>query len=133
MIHEIILPIIYVLIPIGSFLVFCKIWYSHKIEVMKTQQKIKKQSETLESSLSKLIDDAPNNLKQINSEIATLREKAAREHLTPEQTKNLLARLESERSMLEYAVKYGNYAKPLIKPIDKLVSGLLAKVSNIGG
>ena len=114
-------------------MVFCKIWYSHKIEVMKTQQKIKKQSETLESSLSKLIDDAPNNLKQINSEIATLREKAAREHLTPEQTKNLLARLESERSMLEYAVKYGNYAKPLIKPIDKLVSGLLAKVSNIGG
>jgi len=77
-----------------------------------------------------MIDDAPAQLQQINSEIATLKEKAIRERLSPEQTKSLLSRLESEKTMLEYATKYGDLAKMFVKPIGGFVNKI---TSQLGG
>ena len=62
---------------------------------------------------------------KIDSELATLRAQAIKERLTPDQTKALLGRLQSERDMLAYAVKYGDMIKPFAKPIDKIASRLL--------
>ncbi len=101
-------------------------WYrirtGYKKEQMKAVGKEKKKGETFEGAIDSLLSSAPKNLKTIESEIETLKAKGA--------TPDMLKRLESERDMLTYAVKYGDLAKPLIKPFG----GLFTKILNsIGG
>ena len=77
-----------------------------------------------------MISDAPSQLKQIDSEIATLQQRAKEQNLTPEQEKQMLSRLMQERDMLSYAVKYGDIAKPFLKPIDKILNNFIGKIGN---
>jgi hypothetical protein len=94
----------------------------YKIEALKQNVKAKKKEETFEGAITGLLDSAPKNLEQIESEIATLKAKGA----TPE----MLARLESERDMLKLAVKYGHLAKPLGGTIGKLLEKLVGGIGN---
>ena len=119
---DIIIPFVWLIIPIIGLTVVYKIRTNYKIEQLKTEKKIKNKEDSFAGSINKMLDDAPKQLKQIDSEIATLEEKAKRERLSPEQTKNLLSRLKQERDMLSYAAKYGDVARPFIKPIDKIVN-----------
>ena len=122
---ETFIPFIWLIIPCVTVAVFYKIRTNYKIQQLKTEGKIKQKEETIAGSINKFLNDAPSQLKTIESEIATLQAKAIKEHLTPEQTKSLLQRLSSERDMLVYAVKYGDMAKPFVKPVDKIVNKLL--------
>ena len=117
MIHETLIPFLWLIIPLIGLLVFFRIRTNYKIEQMKVQGKQEKKEQTFEGSINKMLNDAPKQLKQIDSEIATLQEKGRREHLTEEQMKSMLGRLNSERDMLSYAVKYGDLAKPFVKPL----------------
>ncbi len=123
---------IYISIPIIGFCVWYKIRISYKISQLKQKKRIEKSEEGIEGSITKMIDNAPNQLKQIESEIATLQQKALKEGLTPEQTKSLLGRLESERDMLSYAVKYGGIAKKFAKPADVIFNKFLGGLTKGG-
>ena len=127
MIHEIIIPFIWLIIPLTFVIIVFKIRTNYKIAQMKQGIKIEKSEQSFEGSITKMINDAPKQHKQIESEIATLQEKGRREHLTEQQIKSLTQRLESEKDMLSYAIKYGNLAKPFIKPADKIINNLLGK------
>ena len=80
-----------------------------------------------------MISDAPGQLKQIDSEIATIQQKCKLENISPEQEKVLLSRLMQERDMLSYAVKYGDIAKPFLKPIDRILNNFIGKIGNWHG
>ena len=118
-------------ITLGIVSIVLIAWYkirtSYKITQAKEEGKINKKEESFEGSVLKMLKDSPSQLKQIDSEIATIEEKARRENLTPEATKNLLSRLNSERDMLSYAVKYGGFIKPFVKPADKIINNILGK------
>ena len=87
-----VLPLFYVSIPVIGLLVWYKIRSSQQIFKMKEHNKNAKKEQTVEGSIDKLIDNAPENLKQIESEIATLKSKGC----TPDQLK----RLEQEKQLL---------------------------------
>lgn len=125
---DIIVPFLWLVIPAIALLGFYRIKTSYKIALLKEDKKVKKSEESISGGISKMISEAPNQLKQINSEIATIEEKCRREGVTEQQKKELLSRLNQERDMLQYAVKYGDLAKPFLKPIDKIVSNLLGKI-----
>ena len=90
----------------------------------------KKKDSTIEGSLIKLIDSAPKQIEQLNSEIATIEEKGRREHLTPDQIKKMTERLAQERDFLAIPAKYGDVAKPFLKTIDKVASKFLGGLGN---
>lgn len=119
--------IILVIIVIGVN-VWRKSSMKYKIEFMKNQKKIEKEKETIGGALNDLISSAPEKLKQCDSELATLHQRAKEQNLTPEQEKKICQRLEQERDMLQYAVKYGDLAKPLTGTIGKLFDKVLSKV-----
>ena len=125
---DIIVPFVWLIIPIIGIIAFYKIRTNYKIAQIKNDTKIKKSEESISGGISKMIADAPGQLKQIDSEIATIQQKCKQEHIPPEKEKQLLSRLLQERDMLSYAVKYGDLAKPFLKPIDKIVNNLLSKV-----
>ncbi len=125
MIHEIIIPFVWLIIPLTAILIAFKIRTNYKIAQVKQQGKEDKKEESISGSINKFINDAPKQLKQIESEIATIQEKGRRERIPEDQIKKLTERLESEKDMLSYAVKYGGMAKPLIKPFDKIITKLL--------
>jgi len=131
--HEItintLIPFLWLVIPLIALGGFYKIRTSYKIEQLKAQGKQDKKEQTLSGGISKMLNEAPKQLQQIESEIATLEEKCLREQIPVEKKNELLKRLHSERDMLSYAVKYGDIAKPFLKPLDKIVGGFL---SNIG-
>ena len=127
-----VLPLFYVSIPVIGLLVWYKIRSSQQIFKMKEKNKstdiiklaIKrsaKKEQTVEGSIDKLIDNAPENLKQIESEIATLKSKGC----TPDQLK----RLEQEKQLLELATRYGDFAKPLIKPVSKILNSVIGGIN----
>lgn len=128
MIHETIIPFIWLIIPCITLAVLYRIRTTYKIEQLKQEGKTRKSEKTLEGSLTKFIDSAPDSLKTLESELATLEEKAKREHLTPEQTESLLSRLKMERDALRFTSSYGDVAKPFVKPlvgmVEKLFGGL---------
>lgn len=93
---------------------------SYRIEQLKQVTKEKKKEETFEGAIKSLLDSAPNNLKQIESEIATLKAKGA--------TPDMLKRLESERDMLSLAVKYGHLAKPLGGTVGKILEKFVGRL-----
>ena len=129
MIHEALMIFLWIIIPITGLCVFYKIRTNYKIEQLKVQGKEDKKEQTVAGSIHTFINHAPKQLEQIKSEIATIRSQGLRDHLTEEQIKKLVQRLESERDMLEYAVKYGAMAKPFIKPFDKIVNKLLGSMT----
>ena len=116
-----VLPLFYVSIPIIALLVWYKIRSSQQIFKMKEKNKNAKKEQTVEGSIDKLIDNAPENLKQIESEIATLKSKGC----TPDQLK----RLEQEKQLLELATRYGDFAKPLIKPVSKILNSVIGGIN----
>lgn len=120
------IPVIALIIFVTGAIAWYKIRTSYKILQMKEVTKAKKKESTFEGTLEKMIDDAPAQLQQINSELATIHEKARRENLTEQQLKSLTSRLESEKTMLEYATKYGEVAKMFVKPIG----GFVNKITN---
>ena len=109
---------------------YAKVRATYKIKQVSAINKRKKDSETFGGAINDMIDSAPKNLQQIESEINTIRQKAIDEHLTPEQTKALLSRLESEKDMLKLVAKYGHLAKPLGGTVGKLLEKI---VGGIGG
>ena len=125
---NIIVPFVWLIIPLVALGAFYKIRTSYKVEQMKQQGKVDKKEQTLSGGITKMLNDAPKQLQQINSEIATLEEKCLRERIPPEKKNELLKRLYSERDMLQYAVKYGDIAKPFLKPLDRIVGGLLKNI-----
>jgi len=116
-----VLPLFYVSIPVIGLLVWYKIRSSQQIFKMKERNKSAKKEQTVEGSIDKLIDNAPENLKQIESEIATLKSKGC----TPDQLK----RLEQEKQLLELATRYGDFAKPLIKPVSKILNSVIGGIN----
>jgi len=125
LIHEIIIPFVWLIIPLTAILIAFRIRTNYKIAQMKQQGKQDAKEETISGSINSFFNSAPKQLEQLDSELATLRAQAIKEHLTPEQTKALLGRLQSERDMLVYAVKYGKMVKPFIKPFDKIATKLI--------
>ena len=79
---------------------FYKVRTNYKVQQLKTEGKEKKKEETISGGISKMISDAPSQLKQIDSESATIQQICKAENITPEQEKVLLARFMQERDML---------------------------------
>ena len=125
---NIIIPFVWLIIPLIAIGAFYKIRTNYKIAQMKEQGKTDKKEQTLSGGITKMLNDAPKQLQQINSEIATLEEKCLREKIPTNKKDELLKRLYSERDMLQYAVKYGDIAKPFLKPLDRIVGGLLKNI-----
>ncbi len=122
---DIVIPFVWLIIPIIALLSWYKMRTTYKIEQLKEEKKLSKSEETLSGSINKMLNDAPKQLKTINSEIATLEEKCRRENMPDKQKNELLSRLYSERDMLSYGVKYGGVVKPFLKPMDKIVNKFL--------
>ena len=127
---DIAVPFLWLIIPMIGLISFYKVRTNYKVQQLKTEGKEKKKEETISGGISKMISDAPSQLKQIDSEIATIQQKCKLENVTPEQEKVLLARLMQERDMLSYAVKYGDIAKPFLKPIDRILNNFIGKIGN---
>ena len=127
---EIVIPFLWLIIPMIGLIAFYKVRTNYKVQQLKTEGKERKKEETISGGISKMISDAPSQLKQIDSEIATIQQKCKLENITPEQEKVLLARLMQERDMLSYAVKYGDIAKPFLKPIDRILNNFIGKIGN---
>ncbi len=125
MIHEIITPFVWLIIPCITVIVIFKIRTTYKIAQIKNDTKIKKGEETLSGSISKMLNDAPNQLKQIESEIMTIEANCRKQGIPDDKKKELLARLNSEKDMLTYATKYGQVVKPFLKPLDKIANKFL--------
>lgn len=123
------IPVFVILgIVIIGLLKFARIRSKYQIAKMNQTKKIEKEKETFAGSINNIIDQAPNQLQQIESEISTIRMEAIKKGMTEEQIKPLIARLESERDMLSLATKYGGIVKPIAKPIgaifEKLIGGI---------
>lgn len=101
---------------------------NYRIEELKQQKAQIKKQETFEGSITDLIDTAPEKIKQVESEIMTIKREAAKKGLTSEQTKAVVSRLESELDGLQYLVKYGKYAKPIIKPLGGLLEKFIGRI-----
>ena len=127
---DIVVPFVWLIIPMVGLISFYKVRTNYKVQQLKTDNKERKKEETISGGISKMISDAPSQLKQIDSEIATLQQRAKEQNLTPEQEKQMLARLMQERDMLSYAVKYGDIAKPFLKPIDRILNNFIGKIGN---
>ena len=125
---NIVIPFLWLIIPLIALGAFYKIRTNYKIEQMKQQGKTDKKEQTLSGGITKMLNEAPKQLQTINSEITTIEEKCLREHIPTVKKDELLKRLYSERDMLQYAVKYGDIAKPFLKPLDSIVGGFLKNI-----
>ena len=130
MIHNEILPFIWLIIPCVTIAVLFKIRTTYKIAQLKAVGIEKKKESSIEGSLIKMIDDAPKMIDKINQEIITIKSNAIKTGITPEQVKGSVERLERERDMLSIPAKYGDVAKPFLKTIDKVASNFLKGFSN---
>jgi len=112
------------IIVIG-LLKYSSIRATYKVQEVK-QGKIKqKETESFSGAINEMIDSAPKNLAQVESEIMTIRGEAVKKGMTEEQLKPLLARLESEKDLLKLASKYGHLAKPLGGSVGKILEKVL--------
>ena len=109
---DIVVPFVWLIIPMVGLISFYKVRTNYKVQQLKTDNKERKKEETISGGISKMISDAPSQLKQIDSEIATIQQKCKVE------------------GMLSYAVKYGDIAKPFLKPIDKILNNFIGKIGN---
>jgi hypothetical protein len=98
---------------------------TYKVAQVKQGKVKQKESESFSGAINEMIDSAPKNLAQVESEIMTIRANAAKQGMTEDQVKPLLARLESEKDLLKLASKYGHLAKPLGGSVGKILEKVL--------
>jgi len=125
------IPIFVILsiITIGV-LKYASIRSRYKVQSIKQGKIAKKESESFSGAINEMIDSAPKNLAQVESEIMTIRQEAIKKGMTEEQVKPLLARLESEKDLLKLASKYGHLAKPLGGSVGKILEKVLGGIGN---
>ena len=125
------IPVFVVLsIVVIGLLKYAKIRASYKVTQLKQGKIQKKESESFSGAINEMIDSAPKNLAQVESEIMTIRQEAIKKGMTEEQVKPLLARLESEKDLLKLASKYGHLAKPLGGSVGKILEKVLGGIGN---
>tara|TARA_R110002167_G_scaffold57639_1_gene163124 strand:+ start:121 stop:528 length:408 start_codon:yes stop_codon:yes gene_type:complete len=112
------------IIVIG-LLKYSSIRATYKVQEVKQGKLKTKEKESFGGAINEMIDSAPANLAQVESEIMTIRANAAKQGMTEEQVKPLLARLESEKDLLKLASKYGHLAKPLGSSVGKVLEKVL--------
>ena len=123
---------VFVVLSIGviGLLKYASIRASYKVTKLKQGKIAKKESESFSGAINEMIDSAPKNLAQVESEIMTIRQEAIKKGMTEEQVKPLLARLESEKDLLKLASKYGHLAKPLGGSVGKILEKVLGGIGN---
>ena len=125
------IPVFVVLsIVVIGLLKYASIRSRYKVTQIKQGKIAKKESESFSGAISEMIDSAPKNLAQVESEIMTIRQEAIKKGMTEEQVKPLLARLESEKDLLKLASKYGHLAKPLGGSVGKILEKVLGGIGN---
>jgi len=125
------IPVFVVLsIVVIGLLKYAKIRASYKVTKLKQGKIQQKESESFSGAINEMIDSAPKNLAQVESEIMTIRQEAIKKGMTEEQVKPLLARLESEKDLLKLASKYGHLAKPLGGSVGKILEKVLGGIGN---
>ena len=125
------LPVFVVLsIVVIGLLKYAKIRASYKVTKLKQGKIQQKESESFSGAINEMIDSAPKNLAQVESEIMTIRQEAIKKGMTEEQVKPLLSRLESEKDLLKLASKYGHLAKPLGGSVGKILEKVLGGLGN---
>ena len=125
------IPVFVVLsIIVIGLLKYAKIRASYKVNKLKQGKIQKKESESFSGAINEMIDSAPKNLAQVESEIMTIRQEAIKKGMTEEQLKPLLSRLESEKDLLKLASKYGHLAKPLGGSVGKILEKVLGGIGN---
>ena len=125
------LPVFVVLsIVVIGLLKYASIRSRYKVTQLKQGKIQKKESESFSGAINEMIDSAPKNLAQVESEIMTIRQEAIKKGMTEEQGKPLLARLESEKDLLKLASKYGHLAKPLGGSVGKILEKVLGGIGN---
>ena len=123
---------VFVVLSIGviGLLKYASIRSRYKVTQLKQGKIAKKESESFSGAINEMIDSAPKNLAQVESEIMTIRQEAIKKGMTEEQVKPLLARLESEKDLLKLASKYGHLAKPLGGSVGKILEKVLGGIGN---
>ena len=125
------LPVFVVLsIVVIGLLKYASIRSRYKVTQLKQGKIQKKESESFSGAINEMIDSAPKNLAQVESEIMTIRQEAIKKGMTEDQVKPLLARLESEKDLLKLASKYGHLAKPLGGSVGKILEKVLGGIGN---
>ena len=125
------IPVFVVLsIVVIGLLKYASIRSRYKVTQLKQGKIAKKESESFTGAINEMIDSAPKNLAQVESEIMTIRQEAIKKGMTEEQVKPLLARLESEKDLLKLASKYGHLAKPLGGSVGKILEKVLGGIGN---
>jgi len=125
------IPVFVVLsIVVIGLLKYAKIRASYKVTKLKQGKIQQKESESFSGAISEMIDSAPKNLAQVESEIMTIRQEAIKKGMTEEQLKPLLSRLESEKDLLKLASKYGHLAKPLGGSVGRILEKVLGGLGN---
>ena len=125
------IPVFVVLsIIVIGLLKYAKIRASYKVTKLKQGKIQQKESESFSGAINEMIDSAPKNLAQVESEIMTIRQEAIKKGMTEEQVKPLLSRLESEKDLLKLASKYGHLAKPLGGSVGKILEKVLGGIGN---
>jgi len=112
-------------IVVIGLLKYSSIRATYKVQEVKQGKLKTKEKESFGGAINEMIDSAPANLAQVESEIMTIRANAAKQGMTEEQVKPLLARLESEKDLLKLASKYGHLAKPLGSSVGKVLEKVL--------
>jgi len=112
-------------IVVIGLLKYSSIRATYKVQEVKQGKIQKKETESFSGAINEMIDSAPKNLAQVESEIMTIRGEAVKKGMTEEQLKPLLARLESEKDLLKLASKYGHLAKPLGGSVGKILEKVL--------
>jgi len=125
------IPVFVVLsIIVIGLLKYAKIRASYKVTKLKQGKIQQKESESFSGAINEMIDSAPKNLAQVESEIMTIRQEAIKKGMTEEQLKPLISRLESEKDLLKLASKYGHLAKPLGGSVGKILEKVLGGLGN---
>ena len=125
------IPVFVVLsIAVIGLLKYASIRSRYKVTQLKQGKIQKKESESFSGAINEMIDSAPKNLAQVESEIMTIRQEAIKKGMTEEQVKPLLSRLESEKDLLKLASKYGHLAKPLGGSVGKILEKVLGGIGN---
>ena len=125
------IPVFVVLsIVVIGLLKYASIRSRYKVTQLKQGKIQKKESESFSGAINEMIDSAPKNLAQVESEIMTIRQEAIKKGMTEEQVKPLLSRLESEKDLLKLASKYGHLAKPLGGSVGKILEKVLGGIGN---
>ena len=120
------IPVFVILsIIVVGLLKYSSIRATYKVAQVKQGKVKQKESESFSGAINEMIDSAPKNLAQVESEIMTIRANAAKQGMTEDQVKPLLARLESEKDLLKLASKYGHLAKPLGGSVGKILEKVL--------